>query len=106
MKPALFLASNKKNCYFLGAVGTKVQAFYVTHDNLAEVKGSAIKNKDMLDNLTEFVTTSRRATSKVTPIYPISKDNHEKAFNSINCMNIFDKLKGAQKAKGTPQYII
>ena len=58
-----------------------------------------------MGDLMDFVTTSRRATSKATPIYPITKDNHEKVFNSIDSMNMFDKLKEVQKAKDTPQVI-
>lgn len=42
LKLALFLASHKDKCYFLGTVGTKVQAFYVTHDDLAAVKTAPI----------------------------------------------------------------
>ena len=73
---------------------------------MAEVKGAPIKNKDMINSLTEFVTTSGRATTKATPIYPLSNcDNHEQVFNSIEAMKIFKKLKEAKKAKGTPRVV-
>ena len=47
LKPALFLVSQENKCYFLGTVGSKVQAFYVTHDNLAEVQAAPIQSNKM-----------------------------------------------------------
>ena len=48
LKLALFLTSHEDKCYFLGTVGTKVQAFYVTHDDLAAVKAAPIQNNKMV----------------------------------------------------------
>ena len=102
LKLALFLTSHKDKCYFLGTVGTKVQAFYVTHDDLAAVKAAPIQNNKMVDSLDEFVTTSGRPKIEATPIYPLSQADYEKVFAGSDSLNFFAKLKDAQKAKGTP----
>ena len=102
MKLALFLASHEGKCYFLGTVGTKVQAFYVTHDNLAAVKAVPIQSNKMVDSLDEFVTTSGRPKIEDTPIYPLSQADYEKVLAGSDSLNFFAKLKDARKAKGTP----
>ena len=56
-----------------------------------------------MGSLNKFVSTSGRATSKASPIYPLVKNNHEKVFNSISSVNLFDKLQEARKATGTQQ---
>ena len=105
LKPALFLVSQENKCYFLGTVGSKVQAFYVTHDDLAEVKAAPIKNKKMEDSLTDFVTTLGRKTIKGSPIYPLSQGDQETVFYGSPSLNLFAKLKDARKATGTPPVV-
>ena len=105
LKPALFLVSQENKCYFLGTVGSKVQAFYVTHDDLAEITAAPIKNQKLADSLTDFVTTSGRKTIKGSPIHALSQSDQETVFFGSPNFNLFTKLKEARKAKGTPPVV-